>query len=137
MPIYDFYCSNCRRRSSHFFRTISAASEAVPICPHCQSENLRRLVSKVAVVRSEEARLEAMSDPSMFAGLDEEDPRALGRMMRQMSSELGEEMDDPEFNEVIDRLESGQSPEDIEASMPGLAEGAEGGGFGGGGFDDF
>jgi len=71
--------------------------------------------------------MDALSDPSMFAGLDEEDPRAMGRMMRQMSNEMGEEMDDPEFNEVIDRLESGQPPEDIEKAMPDLADGAPGG----------
>jgi hypothetical protein len=49
-------------------------------------------------------------------------------MMRQMSSELGEDMG-PEFDEVINRLESGQSPDEIEASMPDLGEsgGAPGG----------
>ena len=86
----------------------------------------------MAFVRSEDARLEAMADPTKFAGLDEEDPRALGRMMREMRNELGEEMDDPEFNEVIDRLESGQAPEEIEKVMPDLAgEGSMGG------MDDF
>jgi hypothetical protein len=50
-----------------------------------------------------------------------------------MGRELGEEMP-PEFDEVIDRLESGQSPEEIEESMPELAEGL--GGAGGPG-DDF
>lgn len=73
------------------------------------------------MLRSEESRLEALADPSMLAGLEEEDPRALGRMMRQMSAELGEEMDDPELNEIVDRLESGQSPEEIEKSMPEIA----------------
>jgi hypothetical protein len=46
-----------------------------------------------------------------------------------MGSEVGEDMP-PEFDEVIDRLESGQSPEDIEASMPDLGDGL-------GGMDDF
>jgi hypothetical protein len=69
-----------------------------------------------------------MADPSALAGL-EDDPRALGRMMRQMGSEMGEEMG-PEFDEVIDRLEAGQSPEDIEKAIPDLG-GDEGGG------DDF
>jgi Flp pilus assembly protein TadB len=54
-------------------------------------------------------------------------------MMRQMSQETGEEMG-PEFDEVIDRLEAGQSPEDIEEAMPELSEE---GGMGGGDFDDY
>jgi len=121
MPIYEYYCFDCRQRLNLFFRTITAASEAEPSCPDCGGVQLRRLVSRVAVLRSEEARMDALSDPSMFAGLDEEDPRAMGRMMRQLSNEMGEEMDDPELNDVIDRLESGQAPEDIEKAMPDLA----------------
>ena len=40
----------------------------------------------------------------------------------------------PEYDEVLDRLESGQSPEDIESDMPEL--GSETGGMGAGGFPD-
>jgi hypothetical protein len=43
-----------------------------------------------------------------------------------MSAETGEEMP-PEFDEVIDRLESGQSPEQIEEAMPDLADDLGGG----------
>jgi hypothetical protein len=63
-----------------------------------------------------------MADPSALAGI-EDDPKAIARMMRQMSSEMGDEAGDelgPEFNEVVDRLESGQSPEEIEKSLPDL-----------------
>jgi hypothetical protein len=45
---------------------------------------------------------------------------------------MGEDMG-PEFDEVIDRLESGQSPEDIEGSMPDLGGGPDD--YGGG--EDF
>jgi hypothetical protein len=72
-----------------------------------------------------------------LAGLDEEDPKALGRWLRKMGREVGEEMP-PEFDEVIDRLEAGQSPEEIEESMPDLVDGLEGmGGAAGLGGDDF
>jgi Flp pilus assembly protein TadB len=63
-------------------------------------------------------------DPeNLMAGVDEDDPRSLGRFMRKMSSEMGEDMGD-EFNEVVDRLESGESPESIEETMPDLGEGS-------------
>jgi hypothetical protein len=65
------------------------------------------------------------SDPSALAGL-EDDPQSMGRMLRKMSSQLGEQMPS-EFDEVVDRLEQGQNPDEIEKSMPDLGE-AEGGG---------
>jgi hypothetical protein len=83
------------------------------------------LVSRVAVLRSEESRLESLADPSSLAGLDENDPRSLARWMRKMSGEMGEDLG-AEFNEVVDRLEAGESPEEIEKSMPEMAgEGSE------------
>ena len=87
---------------------------------------VQRLIGRVRFARSEEARLESMADPASLAGL-EDDPRALGRMMRQMSSEMGEEMG-PEFDEVVDRLEKGQSPEEIEDALPDLGGDDLGGG---------
>jgi hypothetical protein len=95
-------------------------ASAAPTCTHCGSTDLTRLISRVIVVRSEDSRLESLADSSDFAGLDEDDPRALGRMMRQLSSETGEDLG-PEFEEVVGRLESGESPESIEASMPELS----------------
>jgi hypothetical protein len=66
--------------------------------------------------------MDDLTDTTNLEGL-ENDPRALGRMMRKMSNEMGEEVG-PEFNEVVDRLESGQSPEDIEKAIPDLEGGA-------------
>lgn len=77
------------------------------------------------MLKSDEARLESMADPSALAGL-EDDPRALGRMMREMGSQIGEEMP-PEFGEVVDRLEAGQSPEEIESALPDLGTGDDSG----------
>jgi hypothetical protein len=88
------------------------------------------LISRVAVIRSEESRMDDLADPSMLGDLDENDPKSMARWMRKMSAETGEEMP-PEFDEVIDRLESGQSPEEIEDSMPDLGDSL------GGGMDDF
>ncbi len=79
------------------------------------------MVSRVAVLRSEESRLESLADPSSLAGLDENDPRSIARWMRKMSAETGEDLG-PEFDEMVDRLEAGESPEEIERSMEGLGE---------------
>ncbi|MGQ9600553.1 MAG: FmdB family zinc ribbon protein [Anaerolineae bacterium] len=121
MPIYEYRCHDCHRRVSLFFRSFLEAKEGGR-CPRCGSSRLTRLMSRISVVRSEESRLDDLSDPSMLDGLDEEDPKSLARWMRRMSAETGEEMP-PEFDEVLDRLESGQSPEEIEEAMPQLADG--------------
>jgi putative FmdB family regulatory protein len=119
MPTYEYRCINCNRRFSVFMTYREYGQKAVA-CPHCSSERVQRRIGRVRVARSEESRLENMADPSALAGL-EDDPRALGRMMRQMSGEMGEDMG-PEFDEVIDRLEKGQSPEEIEKALPDIGE---------------
>ena len=61
--------------------------------------------------------MEDLSDPSMWGDIDEDDPKSMARAMRKMGDEMGEEMP-TEFDEVVDRLESGESPEEIEKSLP-------------------
>jgi putative FmdB family regulatory protein len=124
MPTYEYRCLNCKRRFDLFMSYQDYGTRMVT-CPHCHSSNVRRKIGRVRVARSDESRLENLADPSALEGLDE-NPRALGRMMRQMSSEIGEEMG-PEFDEVVNRLERGQSPDDIEKELPDLGMGAAGG----------
>ena len=69
--------------------------------------------------------MESMADDfSGFEGL-EDDPKAMGQVMRKMGKQMGEELP-PEFGEVVDRLESGQSPEDIEKAIPDLGSESSG-----------
>lgn len=123
MPIYEYRCADCRRRVNVFFRSFSAIEE--PECPNCGGKKLTRLVSRVASVKSEDARLEALSDPSAFGGVDENDPKSVARFMRKMGDQMGGEDLGPEFKEMVDRLESGENPEEIEKAMPGLAGAAD------------
>lgn len=121
MPIYEYRCQDCHKRVTIFLRSFSEVQEATPRCPRCQGTNLRRLVSRVFALRSEESLLDDLADPSSLGDLDENDPKSIARWMRRMSSEMGEDLGD-EFHEVVDRLEAGQSPEEIEADMPALGE---------------
>jgi putative FmdB family regulatory protein len=122
MPIYEYRCHSCRRKVSILWRSFSEAAAGQPVCPHCGGRDLTRLVSKVAVLRSEESRLDDLADPSSLGDLDENDPKSIARWMRKMSRETGEELGD-ELNEVVDRLEAGESPEEIEKAMPELGSG--------------
>jgi len=134
MPIYEYTCQDCRRRVSLLWRSFADAETREAVCPRCGGTHLTRLISRVAVVRSEDSRLDNLADPSSLDGLDENDPKSLARFMRKMANETGEDLG-PEFSEVVGRLEAGENPENIEQSMPELA--AEGGGMGMGGGDDF
>jgi putative FmdB family regulatory protein len=120
MPTYEYRCQNCGKKVSHFL-SYEDYDRAQVQCPHCGSDQLQRLINRVRVMRSEDSRLDSLSDPSRWEGLDEEDPRAMAKMMREMGQEMGEELP-PEFDEVVDRLEAGESPEQIEESMPELAD---------------
>jgi putative FmdB family regulatory protein len=129
MPIYEYRCADCQKKVSVFFRSFSAVEQEQARCPICHGTRLTRMVSKVRVIRgASSASSEDGFDDSMLDGLDENDPRSLGRMMRRMADETGEDMG-AEFGEVVSRLEKGEDPEAIEKSMPELAEmgGDEGG----------
>ena len=129
MPNYSYRWSDCRKRFE-VYMTYNEYGTRPVTCPNCGSTNVVRRIGRVRFTRSEESRLDSLADPSDLAGL-EDDPKTLGKMMRRMSREMGEEMP-PEFDEVVDRLEAGQSPEDIESALPDLAEPG-----GGGDLDDF
>jgi hypothetical protein len=68
---------------------------------------MRRLMSRFATPRSEEARMDAMSDPASFSDVDENDPKSIARALRRMGKEMGDEMGGPEFEEAVDELERG------------------------------
>jgi putative FmdB family regulatory protein len=124
MPIYEYRCHQCNRRVSIFWRTFSEAETGIAHCPRCGGTSLSRLASRVRLVRSEDSQLEDLSDEASLGDVDENDPRSVGRWMRKMSREMGEDLG-PELEEVVDRLEAGQSPEEIERSMPELSSDAE------------
>ena len=124
MPNYEYQCTDCNHKFE-IFQTYQDYGIRPLSCPKCESSKIKRIIKPVRVARSEEDRFESLSDPEQLAGL-EDDPQALGKMMRRMSRELGEDMG-PEFDEVVDRLEKGQPPEEIEKDLPDL--GSEGSGL--------
>ena len=92
MPIYEYECHGCRRRVSLLVLVPSRAG--TPQCPRCGSEDLSRLMSRFATVKSEDARLESLADPSQYGDIDENDPRSVARFMKKMGEEMGEDLGD-------------------------------------------
>lgn len=108
MPIYEFKCSACGKRTAVFVR--SANSGVVPACEHCGSTEMTRLFSRVAVLRGEEAFGDGI-DESSLADIDENDPRSVARWVRNMSRQMGEPLD-AEMEADLERMEAGEMPED-------------------------
>jgi len=137
MPVYEFRCQNCQNRVGIQLSYAEYGVKKVK-CPICGSPKLNRLIGRVRIAKSEDRRMDDMSDPSFLGDMDENDPKSLARAMKKMGQEMGEDLP-PEFNEITSRLESGEDPEAIEKSMPELgAGGMDDGGMGGmGGMDDF
>jgi len=122
MPTYTYRCDDCHRIFEIFLIYADYGVKAVT-CPQCGSENVSRRIDKVRFAKSEDSRLEDMTDPSQLEGI-EDDPKALGRLMRRMGDEMGEDIG-PEFDEVVSRLEKGKDPEQISRDMPDLGDGPD------------
>jgi putative FmdB family regulatory protein len=112
VPIYEYRCLACRRRTSVFVRSVSSPVRAA--CEHCGNTKLSRLMSKFAVHRA----AVNFEDESSLSDIDENDPRQMARLMRQMSEEAGEDLD-PETGDIIARLEAGDDPESVMADAGG------------------
>ena len=108
MPIYEYQCDACRKRTTLFIRSISNPEPAR--CQHCGSDRLTRLMSRIATPKSEEARLESLADPSSLGDLDESDPKSMARFMKKMAGETGEDFDEGMLEE-LDQADEGTGDE--------------------------
>jgi putative FmdB family regulatory protein len=108
MPIYEYRCTACKRRVTVL--TLRASEVVEPQCEHCGSRDLTRLMSRFATPRSEENRLEGLTDPSSLGDLDESDPKSMARWMRKVGKEMGEDGGD-DFDAMVDDLEAGGGDE--------------------------
>jgi putative FmdB family regulatory protein len=120
MPVYDFRCTECNHRFD-LFMSYADYDKHETVCPSCGSSQIQRVIRKVRVSRGDDGRLASLADDANLDAI-ERDPRALGRMMREMKNEVGAEDLPSEFDEVVNRLEKGQSPEEIERDMPDLGD---------------
>lgn len=109
MPIYEYRCTACRRKTTVL--TLRVSETVDPVCEHCGSRDLTRLLSRFAMVRSDDARLDDLTDDAALAGVDENDPKSMARWMRKMGSELGDDAGE-DFDEMVDELEHGAADAD-------------------------
>jgi hypothetical protein len=149
MPIYEFYCPDNHRIYQFYARTL-AQGNIVPKCPDNPKYRMRKMLSAFAVTGSgrpgegdsaSPGAGEPKDDPRMaaamgqmereFSSVDENDPRAMGRMMRRMADLTGEPIGG-EMEEVVRKLEEGADPDSLEEQLGGADPADEPGGEPGG-----
>ncbi len=113
MPIYEYRCASCHKKSSFFARAIGAPVEAV--CPLCGSKEMERVISSFAYHRSAQStRGEYSGSPPFGAGMDYyKDPRNIGRHVEETFEELGVDVPDS-VKESIASAREGEIPKELE-----------------------
>ena len=120
MPIYEYICPGCNGRFQKLVRGFT--DPAGLACPRCGSAEVRRAISRVSLVKSEEARFETLADPSKLADLNEQDPRSIARWAKKLGKELGDEAGDDWDAMVYQMMEeelAGEGEGEGDGSQPG------------------
>ncbi len=115
VPLYEYRCNECSRKFTFLMGMI--ANNTDPKCPRCGSRDLKKLISRVARVRSEDDILDDLADPSKIGDLD--DPASLRRWARKMGKELSGEMGEDISEELEEMIEAEASGEIGEGSAGG------------------
>jgi putative FmdB family regulatory protein len=144
MPIYEYLCPPCNRVFSFLVKSAEPRELSCPKCGGKElRRRMSRFAVTGAPRKSQGAAAspggaddggpaapqgggDPLDDPRVEGemmklmnaaeGLDENDPRQLGRLMRRMTEITGEPVE-PAVEEAMRRLEAGEDPEKIEADM--------------------
>lgn len=100
MPIFEYTCNACANIRKFSILVGVVADVAPPACPKCGSTDLKKAVSRFARVRSEDEALDALADRADSADLD--DPATMRRFMKEMASEMGEDMEGEDFEQMME-----------------------------------
>ena len=112
MPIYEYRCHTCRKKTSHFARSFS---DTLPTsCPNCGSAELVRLISRFTVVKPIGSSLRMPSYESLN-NFDEDDPKSMSSWVESMRGDMGGELGS-DTEEMIREIESdsGSHGDDID-----------------------
>ena len=136
MPIYEYYCPDNHTIYQFYAKTL-AQGKITPKCPDNPKFRLKKLVSAFAITSRGSGDEAAEKTPSAaesespdgarmeaamgamereFANVDENDPKAMGRMMRRMSELAGEKIEG-QLEEVVRKLEEGTDPDALEDQL--------------------
>jgi putative FmdB family regulatory protein len=97
VPLFEYRCEDCKRRFTLLVGMVAEAPKQE--CPRCRGTQLKKLISRFVMARTEDDILDDMADPSSLG--DPEDPKAMADWMRRVGREMGEELGD-DFDELVE-----------------------------------
>lgn len=109
MPLFEYVCADCSRKFTLLVGVV-AETDADSTCPACHSSNIQKRVSRIGRVRSEESRIDEISDR-----LDRMDEPASSTEMRSVAKEVGKAMDDDlsdDFEQAFEADSEGTATDD-------------------------
>jgi putative FmdB family regulatory protein len=118
MPVYEFFCPKCRKKSSFLVRK---ASSFEPKCSYCGGNEVTRIISGFAYHKSLATVYEESGEPGKLEGPDYyKDPRNIGRWAEKKFKDMGMEMPG-EIKQKIQAAREGELPEpvkDLQSASP-------------------
>ncbi|MDD5126569.1 MAG: zinc ribbon domain-containing protein [Dehalococcoidales bacterium] len=108
MPLYEYWCPNCKRKFTVY---LAAFDSPVPPCPQCGKNGLERRFSTFSMTRSYKDVYDGiLGDSKLKKGMLHNEPQALAEWNKRMG---GGEKPAPEYEEMVGRLEHGEMPKEI------------------------
>lgn len=102
MPIYEYRCKECQRKSSLLVRSLSVQPQQ-PQCESCGSHDVYRVMSRFAYHRSESDRLAEVDTGKPASDDYYSDSRNVGLWAKKRARELGVgDVLEPHFEEIVD-----------------------------------
>lgn len=114
MPIYEYGCHDCRRRTS---RLVRGSDESEVVCQSCGGRRLSRLISPFAFHKSMQAKLDEAGPPQAFG--DEKyyrNPVNIGRWAKHRADQAGIDLGES-FDALVERAQSGEDPQKLIGSL--------------------
>ena len=105
MPVYEYWCNNCKLKVEVYLPRFKSNT---PPCPKCNNASLQRRFSSFMVQKSyKDVYDNILSDAQLMKGMMNNDPKALAAWNNKMS---GGEPVAPEYQESLERMEHGETP---------------------------
>ena len=105
MPQYDYRCDACKHRFSVSFKTFAMYDSTILHCPQCKSGDLTRLISQVAIPKSNRD-YRKLSSQEMLSVLESGETRQVEEMFKQVGGGQGPDSPATSSPESVDPEDS-------------------------------
>jgi putative FmdB family regulatory protein len=110
MPLHEYRCKDCGRKSTRL--VLRKEDEASLECEHCGSGKLKKLISRVAIHKTEASRLSELDTSKQPDESYYSDNRNIGLRAKKRMKELGVDLGDA-FEEKLEKARTTTNIEDL------------------------